>query len=491
MMFRQDRWTLGIGVVLLALASVWVAQAASAQTGGSVVQWGNAAEWDYLTPNENFTAVATGFSHELGLRVDGSICTWGRDMGYGELDLPKPNKHFVAIAAEHRHNLGLKSNGSIVAWGNNYDGQCDVPEPNSGFVAISAAVFHSLGLKADGSIVAWGGNDYGQCDVPQPNSDFVAIAAGYSHSLGLKDDGSVVAWGSNGVGQCDVPSPNTGFVAIDAGCGFSLALTGGGSIAVWGGQSGVPEPNTGFVAIAAGYSHSLGLKEDGSVVAWGANHWGQCDVPSPNTGFFAIAAGGHNSLGLKGEEPPLPVADFSGNPTSGPAPLTVYFTDLSSGSPTSWDWTFGDGGTSTAQHPSHDYTSDNSYTVSLTAYNAQGQDTETKGDYITVSSGGGTCHVGAVDMASAGPPNYKASATITVHDRNCQALAGVTVDMTWSGAVSGTDSDVTDANGQVTFVSDRDKTGGTYVCTVTGLTKSGYTYQSADNHETSDQITLP
>jgi PKD repeat protein len=87
-------------------------------------------------------------------------------------------------------------------------------------------------------------------------------------------------------------------------------------------------------------------------------------------------------------QPGAPVADFSGSPTSGYAPLTVNFTDLSTGNPTSWSWTFGDGGSSTAQNPSHQYTSANDYTVSLTAANAYGQDTETKVNYIHVSSGG-------------------------------------------------------------------------------------------------------
>ncbi|MCJ7749849.1 MAG: PKD domain-containing protein, partial [Armatimonadetes bacterium] len=83
--------------------------------------------------------------------------------------------------------------------------------------------------------------------------------------------------------------------------------------------------------------------------------------------------------------PPAPVADFSGSPTSGPAPLTVNFTDSSTNTPTSWSWTFGDGGSSTAQNPSHQYTSAGDYTVSLTATNAGGHDTETKTNYISVS----------------------------------------------------------------------------------------------------------
>jgi PKD repeat protein len=83
------------------------------------------------------------------------------------------------------------------------------------------------------------------------------------------------------------------------------------------------------------------------------------------------------------------VADFVGVPTEGTVPLTVDFTDQSSYSPTSWDWTFGDGGTSDVQHPSHEYTTADTYTVSLTATNSYGQDTETKTDYITVNPGGG------------------------------------------------------------------------------------------------------
>jgi len=80
-----------------------------------------------------------------------------------------------------------------------------------------------------------------------------------------------------------------------------------------------------------------------------------------------------------------PTADFSGSPTSGVEPLTVSFTDLSTGGATSWSWDFGDGGTSTQQNPSHTYNTAGTYTVSLTATNSCGSDTNTKTDYITVN----------------------------------------------------------------------------------------------------------
>lgn len=68
------------------------------------------------------------------------------------------------------------------------------------------------------------------------------------------------------------------------------------------------------------------------------------------------------------ENIPDPVADFFVDVTLGDAPLTVYFTDLSSNT-SSWAWDFGDGNASVEQHPNHTYTTGGVFTVSLTAYN--------------------------------------------------------------------------------------------------------------------------
>ncbi|MCP3917374.1 MAG: PKD domain-containing protein, partial [bacterium] len=81
-----------------------------------------------------------------------------------------------------------------------------------------------------------------------------------------------------------------------------------------------------------------------------------------------------------------PVAEFSGSPTGGMAPLLVAFSDLSTGEITSWAWDFGDGGTSTLETPSHTYVADGTYTVALTVTGPGGMDTETKTDYVTVSA---------------------------------------------------------------------------------------------------------
>ncbi len=69
--------------------------------------------------------------------------------------------------------------------------------------------------------------------------------------------------------------------------------------------------------------------------------------------------------------PPLvaPVANFTwANPYGG----FVQFTNTSTNNPTSYAWTFGDGGTSTAANPSHTYAANGTYNVCLTATNAAG-----------------------------------------------------------------------------------------------------------------------
>ena len=109
-----------------------------------------------------------------------------------------------------------------------------------------------------------------------------------------------------------------------------------------------------------------------------------------NTGLVVLASNDttgyywHNELDLG---VPALNADFTGTPTFGTAPLTVSFTDRSSGVPTSWLWNFGDGTTSTAADPSHTYTAAGTYNVTLTVGDAHSQSsTITKSGYVTVSA---------------------------------------------------------------------------------------------------------
>jgi PKD repeat protein len=116
-----------------------------------------------------------------------------------------------------------------------------------------------------------------------------------------------------------------------------------------------------------------------------------------------------------------PIANFMADVTSGRAPLTVHFTDLSTNA-TSWNWNFGDGNTSTAQNPSHTYSTPRTYTVNLSASNDYGSSISTKPNLITVNDPGnpvvnneGELQIWAFDASEvSGVPNniYTAAKTI-------------------------------------------------------------------------------
>ena len=80
-----------------------------------------------------------------------------------------------------------------------------------------------------------------------------------------------------------------------------------------------------------------------------------------------------------------PDADFTASETSGCAPLTVSFSDASTNAPTSWSWDFdGAAPASSVQNPSATFSTPGMYTISLTATNATGSDTEVQTAYVTV-----------------------------------------------------------------------------------------------------------
>ncbi|WP_048143945.1 NosD domain-containing protein, partial [Methanosarcina sp. 2.H.T.1A.15] len=81
-------------------------------------------------------------------------------------------------------------------------------------------------------------------------------------------------------------------------------------------------------------------------------------------------------VAVSAPEPAFPVADFSATPTSGPAPLSVTFTDRSQNA-TSRSWKFGDGATSNDTNPTHSYSLAGNYTVNLTVSNLKGTDSKT------------------------------------------------------------------------------------------------------------------
>ncbi|MDO5838816.1 MAG: PKD domain-containing protein [Methanosarcina mazei] len=141
-----------------------------------------------------------------------------------------------------------------------------------------------------------------------------------------------------------------------------------------------------------------------------------------NVTLTASNANGNNALTKTGYilvsgVSDAPLSRFSASPTSGKAPLTVSFTDQSTGAPAAWRWTFGDGSGSREKNPVHTYNESGQYTVTLTASNANGSNALTKSRYIVVSS----TQSGPVANFSASHVTGKAPLTVSFTDQSTGA----------------------------------------------------------------------
>jgi len=175
-----------------------------------------------------------------------------------------------------------------------------------------------------------------------------------------------------------------------------------------------------------------------------------------------------------------PKANFTANITSGFAPLTVQFNDssVSYDGIIAWEWDFnGDGIVdSNEQNPTHTYDEAGTYTVSLTVYEADGDsDTETKTDYITVTS-----------AADTEPPTIE-SVTLDTYINIPNASFHVTVEATDNvGVTSVTADGVTLTKTGSTWEGDifipEGTPEGEYTLTITAQDEAGNTAESSVNY---------
>jgi PKD repeat protein len=111
----------------------------------------------------------------------------------------------------------------------------------------------------------------------------------------------------------------------------------------------------------------------------GCSYSDYSNEPVPNGNRTNIGPDGNtiyaSKSGLNVSTPILPTANFSSNKTTGYAPLSVQFTDMSKNA-TGWKWDFGDRTYSTQRNPMHIYSAAGNYTVNLTASNGNGMDSK-------------------------------------------------------------------------------------------------------------------
>jgi PKD repeat protein len=181
----------------------------------------------------------------------------------------------------------------------------------------------------------------------------------------------------------DAPGPTSGAPYVN---NLNLSVSVGGSTYlgnVCSGRNSIPggtadiRNNTEVVLLPAGTSGAFTVTVTAAAIA-GDGVPGNADTTDQD--FAIVIYNGSSGA------PAAPVANFSGTPTAGFAPLAVNFSDASTGSITGWAWTFGDGGTSSAQSPSHTYTTAGTYSVDLLVTGPGGSHNLTRTNYIVVSA---------------------------------------------------------------------------------------------------------
>jgi PKD repeat protein len=153
-------------------------------------------------------------------------------------------------------------------------------------------------------------------------------------------------------------------------------------------------------APAAGQAVQFADKSSGSPTAW---QWsfgdgGSSTAQNPthtfaSAGPYTVTLAVTNASGSSNTNQVVTVvpgstltASFTYSPSSPAEGKAVQFTDTSSGSPTAWQWSFGDGGSSTVQNPGHTFASVGSYTVTLTVTNSTGSDQATQSVTVGTTS---------------------------------------------------------------------------------------------------------
>lgn len=122
------------------------------ELGRAVLEW------------RNITSIASGCSHTIGLRINGTVMgSYLQEYYYGQCEVTNWH-HIVAIAAGSDHSVGLRQDGRVYACGLNDCGQTNVAHWEN-IVAIAAYGRHTIGLRADGRVLATGENKHGQCNV--------------------------------------------------------------------------------------------------------------------------------------------------------------------------------------------------------------------------------------------------------------------------------------------------------------------------------------
>src|ERR1051326_5354095 len=170
-----------------------------------------------------------------------------------------------------------------------------------------------------------------------------------------------------------------GVLAVGQSRTQSVQVINSGGLTLSGTVSTAPPFN-----IQSGSPFNLGMGQTGSVVVT----FSPTNAASFSNVMVFLSNDSNSTNTLTGVGAIAPVAGFTGTPISGLKPLTVNFTDSSTGTLTNRSWVFGDGTSTntTATTFSHTYAVASTNTVSLTVSGPLGTNLLTRSSYIVATN---------------------------------------------------------------------------------------------------------
>ena len=307
------------------------------------------------------TALTCGFT-STSSDPDGSIASHSWTFGDGAVSTVQNPSHTYAAGGTYTVTLTVTDNqGATNAISHSVTVTAANQAPVAAFSSSCTALtcgFTSTSSDPDGTIASysWTFGDGGTSTVQNPSHSYAA-AGSYTVTLTVTDNQGATNAVSHGVtvtAANQAPTANFTFSCSGLGCNFtSTSSDPDGTIASYswtfgdGGTSTVQNPSHSY---AAGGSYTATLRVTDNQGAASTTTSKTVTVTPPNQ---------------------APTANF----TFSCSGLGCNFTSTSSdpdGSIASYSWTFGDGGTSTLQNPSHSYAAGGSYTATLRVTDNQG-----------------------------------------------------------------------------------------------------------------------
>jgi hypothetical protein len=239
-------------------------------------------DWSRVSAGDRFCAA---------IKTDGVMYTWGKN-NKGQLGDNTTNNrsspvsifgavisNWTRVACGYEHTLGIAATGLLYSWGSGASGALGsnatasrsspvtVSGGGTNWTVVAAATSFSAGLKSDGTMWTWGLNTSGQLgdnsttarSSPQTiagaesgGTNWKAVSLGDMHVAAIKTDGSLWTWGSNNLGQLgDGSTANRSSPQTTAGAGLN------------------------WVRTDLGLDASAGIKADGTLWTWGLNSSGE------------------------------------------------------------------------------------------------------------------------------------------------------------------------------------------------------------------------